>query len=118
MRTSYRALFMARMLSVEQAIQPLPGSSRNSECSEPGVAAAALAARRSSSRSGMSWTPIEKRGRSLWGGAVGARRSLTARGMFERTERSYTAKAVSDILGIESGATNQNYKSPQLEHGL
>jgi hypothetical protein len=92
MRTSYRALFMARMLSVVQAIQPQPGSSLISEFSEPGVAAAALEARRSSSRSGMSWTPMEKRGRSLCGGAVDARRSLTARGMFERMERSYTVK--------------------------
>ena len=56
---------MARMLSVVQAIQPFPGSSLTSECSKPGVAAAALEARRSSSRSGISWTPIEKRGRSL-----------------------------------------------------
>ena len=90
MSTSYRALFMARILSVVQAIQPLPGSSLSSGCSEPVVAAAALEARRSSSRSGMSWTPIENRGRSLWGGAVGASRSLTARGMLESTERSYT----------------------------
>jgi hypothetical protein len=45
---------MARMLSVVQAIQPLPGSSLSPESSEPGVAAAALEARRSSSRSGMS----------------------------------------------------------------
>ncbi len=54
MRTSYRALFMARMLSVVQAIHPQPGSSLGSECSDPGVAAAALEARRSSSRSGIS----------------------------------------------------------------
>ena len=65
MSTSYRALFMASILSVVQAIQPLPGSSLSSGCSEPGVAAAALEARRSSSRSGMSWTPIENSGRSL-----------------------------------------------------
>lgn len=106
------------MLSVVQAIQPLPGSSLTSECSELGVAAAALDARRSSSRSGMSWTPIEKRGRSRCGGAVDARRSLTARGIFERTERSYTLKFVSNVLEMESRATNQNYKSPRLEHGL
>jgi len=56
---------MARILSVVQAIHPFPGSSLNSKCSEPGVAAASLDARRSSSRSGMSWTPMEKRGRSL-----------------------------------------------------
>jgi hypothetical protein len=92
---------MARMLSVVQAIQPLPGSSRGSDCSEPGVAAAALEALRSSSRSGMSWTPMEKRGRSLWGGAVDARRSVTARGMFESTERSYTGN-----LLVKSGKRN------------
>lgn len=88
---------MARMLSVVQAIHPLPGSSLSSEGSEPGVAAAALDARRSSSKSGMSWTPIEKRGRSLCGGAVDAKRSLTARGMLESTERSYTLEFVSDV---------------------
>ena len=60
--------------------------------SDSGVVAAAFDARRSSSRSGMSWTPIEKRGRSLWGGAIGERMSETARGMLERTERSYTAE--------------------------
>lgn len=83
---------MARMLSVVQAIQPQPGSSLSSTTEGSGEAAAALEARRSSSRRGMSCTPMEKRGRRRWGGAVGERRSETARGMLERTERSYTAK--------------------------
>ena len=56
---------MARMLSVVQAIQPQPDSSRGPEASEPGVDAATLDNRRSSSSKGMSCTPIEKRGRSL-----------------------------------------------------
>jgi hypothetical protein len=109
---------MARMLSVVQAIQPLPGSSLSSDCSEPGIAAAALEARRSSSRSGMSWIPMEKSGRSLWGGAVDARRSVTARGMFESTERSYTEKSVSEVWGTKRGGTDQNYMSPRLGHEL
>lgn len=88
-RTSYKVLFMARMLSVVQAIQPLPESLSLSSVPEE-AARAAREARRSSSKSGMSWTPIEKRGRNLWGGALGTRRSVTARGMLERTERSYT----------------------------
>ena len=82
---------MAKMLSVVQAIQPQPDSSRGSEASEPGVEAAAFDSRRSSSNRGMSCTPIEKSGRSRWGGAVEAKRSLTAKGIFERTEISYTA---------------------------
>ena len=86
---------MAKMLSVVQAIQPFPGSSLISEISGPEVPAAALEARRSSSRRGMSWTPMEKRGRRRWGGAVGARRSLTARGILDNTERSYTLNSVS-----------------------
>jgi hypothetical protein len=56
---------MARILSVVHAIHPHPGSSLFSDTSEPVVAAAAFAARRSSSKSGISWTPIENRGRSL-----------------------------------------------------
>lgn len=64
-KTSYRVLFMARILSVVQAIQPHPDSSLGSEASEPGVEAAAFDNRRSSSSRGMSCTPIEKRGRSL-----------------------------------------------------
>lgn len=65
MRTSYRVLFIARIESVVHAIQPQPCSLREYVLSESGVVAAALDARRSSSRNGMSWTPIEKRGRSL-----------------------------------------------------
>ena len=84
-------LFIARIESVVQAIQPHPCSSREYVFSESGVVAAALEARRSSSRRGISWTPIEKSGRRRWGGAVAERRSETARGMFERTERSYTS---------------------------
>lgn len=83
-------LFIARMESVVHAIQPQPCSSREYVFSESGVVAAAFEARRSSSRSGMSWTPIEKRGRSRWGGALEEIISDTARGMLERTERSYT----------------------------
>jgi len=83
---------MARMLSVVQAIQPQPGSSLSSTTEGLDEAAAALEARRSSSRKGMSCTPMEKRGRKRWGGAVGERRSETARGMLEMTERSYTAE--------------------------
>ena len=83
---------MASILSVVQAIHPFPGSSLISECSEPGVTADALEARRSSSRSGMSWTPMQKRGRSRWDGELEARRLLTAKGMLERTEMSYTGK--------------------------
>lgn len=45
---------MARMLSVVQAIQPHPGSSLFSDISDPGVAVAAFAARRSSSKRGIS----------------------------------------------------------------
>ncbi len=87
---------MARMESVVQAIQPQPGSSLSSGMEGTGELAAAAAvafdARRSSSRRGMSCTPIEKSGRRRWGGAVGERRSDTARGMLERTERSYTVR--------------------------
>ena len=32
---------------------------------------------------------------------MGARRSLTARGMLERTERSYTVEVVSDVSEID-----------------
>lgn len=91
MRTSYSADFMARIESVVQAIQPQPGSSRLVWGVESGVEAArALEARRSSSRRGISCTPIQKRGRRRCGGAEEERRSVTARGMLERTERSYT----------------------------
>jgi hypothetical protein len=89
-RTSYNELFIARILSVVHAIQPQPGSSLCSVTEDPGVVAAALAIRKSSSNKGISWTPIENSGRSRWGGAVEASRSLTAKGMFERTEISYT----------------------------
>jgi hypothetical protein len=75
---------------VVHAIQPHPCSSRAYVSSELGVVAAALEARKSSSRRGMSWTPIEKRGRRRCGGALSEMRSDTAMGMLERTERSYT----------------------------
>ena len=80
------------------AIQPQPGSSREYAVSESAVEAATLEARRSSSRRGMSCTPIEKSGRRRWGGAVDERRSETARGMLERTEMSYTVEVISMLL--------------------
>lgn len=109
-------LFIARMLSVVQAIQPHPVLSLASS-SEPGDVAAALEARRSSSSRGISCTPIENNGRSLWGGAFDANRSRTARGTLERTERSYTVKTISTDSnhGLE---TYQNYKSLQRVHVL
>lgn len=78
------------MLSVVQAIQPQPGSSRPSVWTVSSELALRFEALRSSSRRGISWTPMEKRGRSLCGGAVGSKRSLTARGIFESTDMSYT----------------------------
>jgi hypothetical protein len=76
------------MLSVVHAIQPHPGLSLSSTSSDVDVTIVAFDARRSSSRRGISWMPIENSGLSLCGGAVDARRSLTASGIFERTERS------------------------------
>lgn len=81
---------VARILSVVQAIQPVPGSSRPSVRTVSSEVALRFEALRSSSRRGISWTPMEKRGRSLCGGAVGSSRSLTARGMFESTDMLYT----------------------------
>jgi len=89
-RTSYNELFIAKILSVVHAIQPHPSSSLCSDIDDPDPAAAALAARRSSSSKGISCTPIENNGRSRWGGAVDSIKSLTASGIFERTEMSYT----------------------------
>ena len=61
-KTSYNELFIANILSVVHAIQPHPGSSLCSVTDDPGVVAAALAARKSSSSNGISWTPIENSG--------------------------------------------------------
>jgi hypothetical protein len=83
-------LFIARILSVVHAIQPHPASSLSSGTSESGEVTAASEARRSSSRSGMSCTPMANRGRSRCGGALDAKRSLTARGILESTDKSYT----------------------------
>lgn len=97
-KTSYSVDFIARIESVVHAIQPQPSLSRASDVSEPGVVTAALEIRRSSSRRGMSWTPIEKRGRRRWGGAVEARRSSTASGILDKTERSYTERRYLAVL--------------------
>jgi len=98
MRISYRCDFMARIESVVHAIQPVPGSSRG--ISEPGDVAVDVdgglrIAWRSASRYGISWMPIWKRGRRRCGGASGDKRSSTARGIFDRIDRSYTGCYVS-----------------------
>lgn len=96
MSTSYNVLFIANILSVVHAIQPRPKSSFSEEV-EPGEATAGcFEARRSASSSGISWTPIVNSGRSLVGGAASERRSVTASGIFERIEMSYT-EAVRDV---------------------
>lgn len=78
---------MARIPSVVQAIQPRPRSSSSSESSLI-IASGCNEARRSSSRRGMSWTPMLKNGRRRCDGALGLTRLETARGMLEITDRS------------------------------
>jgi hypothetical protein len=102
---------MARMLSVVHAIQPHPGSSLISGASGFGVVTAAFEIRKSSSRRGISCTPIENKGRSLCGGAVDANRSLTARGTLESTDISYTSRI---ILVLEQGEIANNLPKLQV----
>lgn len=92
-KTSHRSCFIARILSVVQAIQPETGSPRGLVlCSGvgPGLLFAELAL--SAMRNGISCTPMVNKGRSLWAGADGSSRSYTENGMFARMEMLYTGK--------------------------
>lgn len=86
MSMSQRVSFMARMLSVVQAIQPEPASPPESAV----PSWRRLEASKSSMRKGMSCTPMVNRGRRRGVGDEGGSLSATEKGILERIEMSYT----------------------------
>ena len=75
---SQRLSFVAKMLSVVHAIQPVAGSSELEGLVVDSFAPAI--------KKGMSCTPTAKSGRSRWGGDLGETNSVVERGILERMD--------------------------------